>query len=63
MFPLIPLLAIAAIVGGVATLTWYSNLSKDEQKHADTLAMQWFGKRFQQLAEHQKKQIKDSMNG
>jgi hypothetical protein len=63
MFPLIPLLAIAAIIGGVATLSWYSSLSSDEQKKADLLAMKWFGKQFQQLAETQQKQIKDKMNG
>jgi len=62
MFPLIPLLAIAAIIGGVATLSWYSNLSRDEQKRADTLAMKWFGKQFQQLAENQQKQIRDRLS-
>ena len=63
MFPLIPLLAIAAIIGGIATLSWYSNLSRAEQIQADRMAMQWFGKRFQQLAEYQQKQIKDRMQG
>lgn len=58
MFPFIPILAIAAIAGGVATLSWYSNLSRERRKHADNLALKWFGKRFQQLAEHQQEQIR-----
>lgn len=62
MLPLIPILAIAAIVGGVATLSWYSQLSSEEQRRANTLAMKWFGRRFQDLAEHQQKQIRDKMN-
>jgi hypothetical protein len=63
MFPLIPILAILAIVGGVTALAWYSGLSREEQKKADTLAMKWFGKQFQQLAEHQQKKIRDQMKG
>ncbi len=63
MFPLIPFLAIAAIVGGLFTLGWYSRLSKEEKRRADTLAMQWFGRQFQQLAKNQQKQIQDHMKG
>ena len=62
MFPLIPILAIAAIVGGIATLNWYSTLSREEKRRANTLAMNWFGKQFQQLAQSQQKKIKDHMN-
>lgn len=61
MIPIIPILAIAAIFGGIATLSWYSDLSPQERKQADTLAMKWFGKKFQELAEDQQKQIKDKM--
>jgi hypothetical protein len=38
MFPLIPLLAIFAIIGGGTTLAWYHQLSKDEQEEADRIA-------------------------
>ncbi|HYV37939.1 MAG TPA: hypothetical protein VE988_19800 [Gemmataceae bacterium] len=38
MFPLIPLLAILAMVGGGATLAWYSELSKEEKEEADRIA-------------------------
>lgn len=62
MFPLIPILAVAAIVGGIATLSWYSGLSRAEQKRADGLAMKWFGKQFQQLAENQQRKIRERMN-
>jgi len=63
MIPLIPILAIAAIAGGIGTLAWYSKLSKDEQRKANSLAMQMFGRGFEQLAENQKKKIRDRMNG
>jgi hypothetical protein len=62
MFPLIPILAIAAIIGGIATLSWYSKLSKEERIQADSLAMKWFGKQFQQLGEKQRQEIKNLMN-
>jgi Tfp pilus assembly protein PilE len=62
MLPIIPILAIAAIIGGVATLSWYSSLSRAEQNQANSMAMRWFGKRFEELAEHQQKQIRDNMN-
>lgn len=62
MFPIIPILAFAAIAGGLATLAWYADLSREEQKRADGLALKWFGKQFKQLAEHQQKQIQDRIN-
>lgn len=62
MFPLIPILAIAAIVGGIATLSWYTSLSRKEQEQADALAMKWFGKRFQELAEYQQTKIKNKLS-
>jgi hypothetical protein len=63
MFPLIPILAVAAIIGGVAALSWYSTLSREEQRRANSLAIKWFGKQFQQLAENQQKRIREHMNG
>lgn len=61
MFPIIPLLAVAAIIGGVCTLSWYSQLSRAEQKRANSLALKWFGRQFQQLSQRQQQQIKDLM--
>ena len=37
-FPLIPILAIAAMIGGGVTLTWYSELSEKEKGEADRIA-------------------------
>lgn len=60
-FPLIPILAIAGIVGGITALAWYTNLSSQEQAKADRLAMQWFGRRFKELAKHQQNEIRDQL--
>jgi hypothetical protein len=53
VFPIIPLLALFAVFGGGATLIWYDQLSKDEQKKADGIACgyakQLFGKTMQEL--------------
>jgi hypothetical protein len=38
MFPLIPLFALFAILGGGATLVWYEGLSSAEQQEADRIA-------------------------
>lgn len=38
MLPLIPILCIAALIGGAGGLAWYESLSKDEQEKADKLA-------------------------
>jgi hypothetical protein len=63
MFPIIPILAIAAIIGGFAALSWYSGLTREQQRRADALAMKWFGKQFRQLAQNQQRRIKDHMEG
>lgn len=61
MFPIIPLLALLAIGGGVATLAWYSGLSREQQIAADKrmnqLALQWFSKRLNQLNEQQRAKV------
>ncbi len=53
MFPLIPLLALASILGGAGTLRWYSCLGKECREKADRLAAEYardlFGKRLSQL--------------
>jgi hypothetical protein len=38
VFPLIPILAVIAILGGGATLVWYDTLSDDEKNHANDWA-------------------------
>ncbi len=61
MFPIIPFLAIFAIIGGIATLGWYSSLSREEQIAADRrmneLAMQWFRRKLTELNKEQRAQV------
>ena len=47
MFPLIPILALFAIVGGGATLAWYSELSKEEKTEADRIACDYAAELYQ----------------
>jgi hypothetical protein len=57
MFPIIPILALFAIIGGGATLVWYEDLSRDEKERADRLANQYaselFGKAVKELTKSQ----------
>jgi hypothetical protein len=61
MFPLIPLLALGAILGGGYTLYWYSRLSREERERADRLAADYardlFGKTLSQLTEAEAKRV------
>jgi hypothetical protein len=54
MFPIIPLLALAGILGGGGTLLWYDAQSKEKQQEADRLAAdyanQLFGKTVDELS-------------
>ena len=61
MFPIITILALLAIGGGVATLSWYSSLSKAEQDRANGMALQMFGKAFKELSEYQQAKIRDRL--
>ena len=58
MFPIIPVIALLGIIGGVSTLAWYSNQTRVNQEKADRMALQWFGRRFRQLTENQQEQIR-----
>lgn len=53
MFPFIPLIALASLLGGSVTLIWYYCLSPEEQKKADRIAGQYalemFGKKLDEL--------------
>jgi hypothetical protein len=57
MFPLIPLLALIAIVGGGTTLAWYSKLTREQQAEADRIACEYaweiFGKSLKELTKEQ----------
>ena len=60
--PFIPLLALLAIGGGIATLIWYGNLTPKQQEEADRLALNAFGKKFKELSEEQQKNIKKNLS-
>ncbi len=55
MFPIIPLLALAAILTGGTTLYWYHRLGKEQKEEADRIAgdysMELFGKTLRQLTD------------
>jgi hypothetical protein len=56
-FPIIPLLALAAILGGGVTLVWYDELTKEQKEEADRIAAnyarQLYGKTVKQLTKEQ----------
>ena len=56
-FPIIPILAIGAIIGGAFTLTNYYSLSPREREQADRLALDKFRKVFDDLAAAEQKKI------
>ena len=57
MFPIIPTLCVAALVGGAGGLAWYHGLSKQDQEDANRLTAEYalllYGKSFQQLSQHE----------
>ena len=62
-FPLIPILAGAAIIGGAATLTWYANQSRERRARADRMAMRMFGRAFEELADYEQYKIQQALGG
>lgn len=62
IIPIIPILAIVAIFGGGSTLIWYYNQPISKQDRANQLALRWFGKRFDELAEYQQLKIRNELN-
>jgi hypothetical protein len=46
MFPIIPILALLAIVGGGTTLLWYEELSREEKERANRLANHYAAELF-----------------
>lgn len=61
MFPLIPLFAIAAMLGGGGVMCWYLQMPESEQAAADRLAMEYarelFGKAVDQLTVGEARQV------
>ena len=63
IFPLIPILAIVAIIGGGGTLAWYSTLDDEERDFANELAFELFEKTVEQLNRGQSKILKQRFFG
>ena len=57
MFPIIPVLAIIALVGSGGTLIWYDKLNKEQKETANRIAMnyawQLYGKAVNELTKDQ----------
>lgn len=51
MFPLIPILAGLAVLGGVGTLYWYDTLSDDQKEEANELAAHYAKEHFETTVE------------
>ena len=63
IFPLIPILAIVAIIGGGGTLAWYSTLDDEERDFANELAFELFEKTVEQLNRGQSRILKQRFFG
>lgn len=61
MFPVVPLLSLAGIVGGAVSLAWYHRLSPAQKAEADRVAAEYaweeFRKRMTELAAPQARQV------
>jgi hypothetical protein len=61
MIPLIPIVALMAILGGGVTLMWYDNLSEEEKENADRIAggyaKQLYNASLENLTDEQAKRV------
>jgi len=58
IFPIIPLLALVAVICGGATLGWYSRLTDEEKDLVNELALELFEKTVQELNKSQSKLLR-----
>ena len=63
IFPLIPILAVVAIIGGGGTLAWYSTLDDEERDFANELAFELFEKTVEELNRGQSRILKQRFFG
>ena len=71
VFPIIPILAIAAILGGTGTLVWYKRLSPEDREKADMKANEYaknmYNKALDELSKSEarqvNKQVKEDLSG
>ncbi len=66
MFPLIPVVCVAGFIASALGLTWYESLPSEKQEEADRiaadLAMRWYSKRVENLAQHELDAINSALN-
>ena len=58
IFPIIPLIALIAIIGGGGTLAWYSSLDEEDRDFANELAFELFEKTFEQLGKPERELLR-----
>ena len=63
IFPIIPIIALVAILGGGATLGWYSRLTDEEKDLVNELALELFEKTAKELNKSQSKLLKQKFFG
>ena len=63
IFPILPLFALLAILGGGATLGWYYRLTDEEKDLVNELALELFEKTVQQLNKSQSKLLRSKFFG
>ena len=63
VFPLLPILAIVAILGGGSSLAWYSTLDDEEKDEVNALAISLFNETAEQLSRGQSKILKQRFFG
>jgi uncharacterized BrkB/YihY/UPF0761 family membrane protein len=63
IFPLIPILAVVAIIGGGGTLAWYSTLDDEERDFANELAFELFEKTVEELNRGQSRILRQRFFG
>lgn len=65
MFPLVPFLLIATLIGSVVGLGWYESLKPHEKEEANRLAVsyakQLYGRAIEDLTENELKHVHDTV--
>jgi hypothetical protein len=60
---IIPILALAAIIGGGGTLGYYCSLDEEEQEALNELALEIFAKTLEELSSNQSRLLKKRFFG
>ena len=63
IFPIIPIFALMAILGGGGTLGWYCTLTDEEKDEVNELALRLFDKALQELSRYETRLLKRNFFG